>query len=117
MMAVAAFSPASFPESSSGTNISIPFSTTSITSCAPITPVEATSTCSGAILRSSPAFSASFLQLEMPSSPVQALAMPLFTTTACAFPSLYTTSLSQKTGAAFTTFFVNVPAHAASFSE
>ena len=33
------------------------------------------------------------------------------------FPSLYTTSLSQKTGAAFTTFFVNVPAHTASFSE
>ncbi len=55
--------------------------------------------------------------MSMPSWPVQALAMPELAITTCTgFPPL-TTSLSQSTGAAFTTLLVKVPAVMQSFCE
>ena len=76
----------------------------------PITPVDATSTASAGIPSSLPAHSASFLQMSMPCLPVHALAIPELTTTACAVSLVSTIFLSQRTGAAFTTLLVKVPA-------
>ena len=78
--------------------------------CIPITPVEPTSTFSGL----SPVTSATALavsrQIFIPSSPVQALAIPELTTTALTLPSDDVIFLSQITGAALTTFDVYTPA-------
>ena len=54
----------------------------------PMTPVEATSTCSGAQPSAAAASAAIRSASAMPSSPVQALAQPLLTTTARAMPPL-----------------------------
>ena len=77
-----------------------------------MTPVEPSSTCSGAMPSASAAHSAVFRHSSSPVLPVAALAMPAFTTTACAifFPS--TIRRSQITGAACTRLLVNVPATA-----
>ena len=75
-----------------------------------MTPVDATKTALPGIESTSPALSAMRLQYSIPSSPVQALATPLLATTACTKGLVSQISLSQFTGAAFTTFVVNVPA-------
>ena len=76
----------------------------------PMTPVEATSTESAEIPRASAAHLLSAAQQSVPCFPVQALAMPEFTTTARAAGDSSTIFLSHTTGAAFTTLEVKVPA-------
>ena len=75
-----------------------------------MTPVDATSTASVGTPNSSPAHFASASQQSSPCLPVQALAIPELTTTACANAECSTICLSHSTGAAFTTLEVNVPA-------
>ena len=91
---------------------STPAQIRSIGSCFPITPVDATRTASSGISINSEVFFAVSLQYPNPSVPVHALAIPAFTTTACANALFFTMSLSHFTGAAFTTFVVKVPATA-----
>ena len=84
MMARAASAPPA--GDSAAAAAAMPFATVGITSFTPMTPVDATSTASGA----QPSFAAVFCAISMacdrPSLPVQALAQPLLTTTADACP-------------------------------
>ena len=94
----------------------IPAQILSIGSCAPITPVEATNTALSGTCNASDTAFASAAHASSPSFPVQALATPLLTTTACAKGEFATMSLSHFTGAAKTLFVVNVPAVTHGFS-
>ena len=78
----------------------------------PMTPVEPSSTLSAGISSALAAQSAVWRQVSMPASPVAALAMPAFTTTARADFTSYTIRRSHSTGAALTTLVVKVPATA-----
>ena len=89
----------------------MPASSRSIGSGRPMTPVDATRTCSG-LMPSSPAVtSAESLASFMPRSPVHALAQPEFARIAWTHPPL-TTSRSSTTGAAATLLVVNTAAAA-----
>ncbi len=83
-----------------------------------MTPVDDTSTEEAGTAPPKPSETAfaSASQACMPSSPVQALAIPEFTTTACTAAPDAITFLSHCTGAAFTTFDVKVPAVTHGFS-
>ena len=70
----------------------------------PMTPVEATSTCSAEILRTAAAAFASRTAFSMPSG-AQALAFPEFAMMALAAPPFKAVRVN-KTGAAFTRFVV-----------
>ena len=94
----------------------IPALILSIGICIPITPVEPTRTPFSSIPRTFPASLAVSSQYFIPSSPVHAFAIPEFTITACDFCLLSAICLSHFTGAAFTTFVVNVPATLHGFS-
>ena len=98
-------------------SLSIPFPIISIGSCFPITPVLATRTASSSIPSFSAVFAAISRHFSYPSSPVHALAIPLFTTIACALFDSNTTFLSHFTGAAHTLLVVNVPALTHGISE
>ena len=95
----------------------IPAHILSIGSCIPITPVEPNRTELAGTPSTSPAVFASSAHASSPSTPVHALATPLFTTIACAPSSLYTILLSPFTGAANTLLSVNVPAVTHGVSE
>ena len=84
MMALEAAVPLSGPASRRGAMALIPASIRSMGSCFPITPVDATKTPSCGIPRTWAAVAAVRLQYSMPSSPVQALAIPALMTTAWA---------------------------------
>mgnify|MGYP002699787407 CR=1 FL=1 len=82
----------------------------------PFEPVDPTSTPASSIPST---FAASFAvswQYIIPSTPVHALAIPELMITACDFCLFSTICLSHLTGAAFTTFVVNVPATLHGFS-
>ena len=110
MMACAASEPASKVSALAVTSFLIPAVILSTGICIPMTPVDATSTASVGTPNSSPAHFASASQQSSPCLPVQALAIPELTTTACANAECSTICLSHSTGAAFTTLEVNVPA-------
>ncbi len=110
IIARAAAFPASFVSESPSAKTSTPLQIFSIGSCMPITPVDATKTASSGIFKTSAVFFAVRLQYASPSSPVHAFAIPELTTTACANSLFDTIFLSHLTGAACTTFVVNVPA-------
>ena len=96
---------------------SIPVQILSIGSCIPITPVDAKSIEFSSVPSSDAAFFALCLQYSIPSSLVQALAIPEFITIAFTSTSLSVIFLSQSTGAAFTRFVVYVPADIAGTFE
>ena len=110
IMAMDAPVPLSRLPSSKGAMALTPAVILSMGSCMPMTPVDATRTLSAEIPRARAAASAVCPQYPMPSSPVQALAMPAFITTARAGAPLVTWFLSHFTGAAFTILVVKVPA-------
>ena len=110
IIASAAVCPASNVSAFAAASNFIPSLIRSIGICIPITPVEPINTAFCGICNSSEAASASSLQYAIPCTPVPAFATPAFTTTACANGLFSTISLSHRTGAAFTTFVVNVPA-------
>ena len=82
MMASAASRPASTVSESVPASAFTPAVILSMGSCIPITPVEATSTEVSGIPSASAAAKAVCLQYSLPCSPVQAFAIPEFTTTA-----------------------------------
>ena len=94
----------------SGTNFLIPSLITSIGSCCPITPVEPTTTSSGLISNNFATSFASVTTFSYPCAPVHAFAIPVLITTALTASCSSTIFFPHKTGAAFTMFFVNVPA-------
>ena len=111
IMAREAASPASSVSAFADASSAMPFFTRSIGICIPITPVDPIRTERSGMPRTRPASFAVSSQIFRPSRPVQALAIPEFTTTACTFSRLSRTMLrSHRTGAAFTTFEVKVPA-------
>ena len=116
MIALAAAVPLARSGFFAAASTAMPARTLSMGSCMPMTPVEPTSTLSLSIPSISAASSAVSRQYLMPSSPVHALAIPELTTTAWGFFLLSTTARSHFTGAAFTTFVVNVPAALHGFS-
>ena len=87
----AAVPPSSVPERP-GAMALIPAVIRSMGSCMPITPVEATRTALSGICKASAAAFAVSRQYPYPSAPVQALAIPAFTTTAWAYGEAATTS-------------------------
>ena len=95
---------------------SIPFATFAIGKGTPIRPVDATKTSSG--LNPSAAAASSVIRAAsfIPCSPVQALALPELTTTACALPAAARRRQSL-TGAAATWLVVNNPAALAGTSD
>ena len=116
MIAFAASVPLSMPAFFTFASSEIPALILSIGSCIPITPVDPTSTPASSIPST---FAASFAvswQYIIPSTPVHALAIPELMITACDFCLFSTICLSHLTGAAFTTFVVNVPATLHGFS-
>ena len=116
MMARAAFAPPSRDSARYATGT--PCSNVSMSSCTPMTPVEATMTSLAGQPTASPTSSATACALSMPTLPVAAFAHPEFTTRARAVP--YDTpsrcSRDTVTGAAQNTFCVNVAAHEAGSS-
>ncbi len=111
-MAWAAFEKASRPVAASRVAFGMPASSTGIGSGRPITPVEATSTCSGAQPSSRATSSAMRSASARPCSPVQAFALPEQMTIARA-SGRGSRSRLTCTGAAHTRFCVNTPAAAA----
>ena len=114
IIASAAVSPQAFVSPISGNTFSTPESILSIGRFTPITPVEQTNTFSASTPISSPNLPAVALASSIPCCPVQAFALPLFTTTP--ETGFLTTSISHNTGAAFTTFVVKQPAATQGFS-
>src|SRR5258705_7024068 len=89
----------------------MPATTRSIGSATPITPVEATSTCSGSQPSALATSSVIRRALASPSSPVQAFAQPLFTTMAQPVPRVTSRCrFETSTGAACARLVVNRPA-------
>src|SRR5258705_6308732 len=89
----------------------MPATTRSIGSATPITPVEATSTCSGSQPSALATSSVIRRALASPSSPVQAFAQPLFTTMAQRVPGVTSRCrFETSTGAACARLAVNGPA-------
>ena len=89
----------------------MPVTTLSIRRLTPMTPVEATSTCSG--LHPMPAATSAAMRSasRMPWTPVQAFAHPLFTTMARATPLLRSRwRFETRTGAACARLVVKIPA-------
>ena len=115
-MAWAASESASGPSRAAATAFGMPASSTGIGSGRPMTPVDATSTCSGWQPTSRAANSAMRSASSMPCSPVQALALPEQKTMARASVRGSRSRLTC-TGAAQTRFCVNTPAAAAGVSE
>ena len=95
---------------------STPASTRSIGIGAPITPVERTSTCSGARPSRPAARSAVAIASASPCAPVAAFAMPELITTACG-SALSRWRFDTTTGAASTRFCVHIAAPVASGTE
>ncbi len=94
-----------------------PLRSLSRSSWTPMTPVDATSTCSGAHPTMDATKSAELRATARPSGPVHALAQPLLTTTARARPPLRARcSRDTSTGAASALLVVNTPAAAAGAS-
>ena len=105
---VAASAPAT---ESSRAAASMPARTFAGSSWTPITPVDATSTCSGRHPRASAAAAAMSRATVIPAAPVHALAHPLFTTIACASPPLSARcARAISIGAATALLVVNMPA-------
>ena len=76
------------PRARAGTAVWMPVTTLSIRRLTPMTPVEATSTCSGLHPSAAATSAAMRSASRMPWTPVQAFAQPLFTTIARATPLL-----------------------------
>ena len=83
----------------------------------PITPVDATRTCSVFTVSVSAVFAAHARQSSIPCSPVQAFATPLFATITEIYGDFCNCSLSNTTGAAATLFVVNMAAADAGISD
>jgi len=98
------------------TALPMPGKTRSIGIGWPITPVEHTSTLSSGIPNRRAVSAVMDLASSIPRGPLQALAFPLFTTTALAFPD-FTLSIFKRTEEAFTVLVVKTPATVASQSE
>jgi len=113
IIAFAASRPASFVSASASFKSFAPFCIGSFFICIPITPVEAVKTSFVETPSASAICAAMYSLISLPSPPVQALAIPLFNTTAWTSFLFSTISLSHQTGAAFTTFVVKVPAQTA----
>ncbi len=96
--------------------LSMPFCIASMGSGSPITPVEQTRTSSGGTSRAFAVLSTMVQASFNPSSPVQALALPLLAIIALAFP-LFICWEETSTGAALTRLVVKTPAARASFVE
>src|SRR5918993_26065 len=90
--------------------LATPSLTRAASSGTPITPVEQTSTCSGRQPSSAAARSTVVSTAASPAGPVQALALPEFSTTTRASAEAASRSRDQTTGAATTWLVVNTPA-------
>ena len=110
IMAFAASVPFSGLLPKSGAIAFTPAAILSIGSCFPITPVDATRTPSSDTPSACAAAFAVCAQYPIPSSPVQAFAIPALTMITWASAPLVTWFLSHFTGAAFTRLIVKVPA-------